>query len=86
MAGAGGIVFLMLLFWKLFSRMHSAVLIPRPGKEWFYIGVSGVGLLLAFLVLNMTEDIMTRHTGQTFWALSGMVLGSGREARAISKN
>ncbi|WKZ32529.1 MAG: O-antigen ligase family protein [Thermodesulfobacteriota bacterium] len=76
MAGAGGIIFLLLLFWRLFSLMHSAVSISRPGKEGFYIGVSGVGLLLAFLVLNMTEDIMTRHTGQTFWALSGMVLGS----------
>ncbi|MBZ0220316.1 MAG: O-antigen ligase family protein [Candidatus Methylomirabilis sp.] len=85
MAGAGGIVFLLVLFWKLFRLMHSAALIATPGKEWFYISISGVGLLVAFLVLNMTEDIMTRHTGQTFWALSGMVLGSAREAHAISK-
>lgn len=77
MAGAGGMIFLILLFWKLFRLMHSAAL-SGAGKEWFFIGVSGVGLLLAFLVLNMTEDIMTRHTGQTFWALSGMVLGSSR--------
>lgn len=83
MTGAGGMVFLFILFGRTFHLMHGAALMSRTGKEWSYIGISGIGLLAAFLALNMTEDIMTRHTGQTFWALSGMVLGSLRHLHSI---
>jgi len=79
MTGVAGIVLLMLIFGKLCWMMHAKVGQCASNSAQFSIILAGLVLTSVFFLLNMTEDIMTRHTGQLFWALTGMFLGAGRE-------
>ena len=77
--GVAGMVLVVVIFGRLYALLHSRVM-SFHGVEWSNYGVSlaGAMLLVVFVILNMTEDVMTRHSGQFFWALMGMTLGSCR--------
>jgi O-antigen ligase len=41
------------------------------------LGLVGIGLLVGFLVKNLTDDFLFRSNGKEFWALNAAVLGLG---------
>jgi O-antigen ligase len=41
------------------------------------LGLIGIGLLVGFLVKNLTDDFLFRSNGKEFWALNAAVLGLG---------
>jgi len=53
--------------------------LPRP--DLAPLGLLGLTLLVGFVAKNTTDDFMYRHNALVFWALNGMLLGLGREAR-----
>lgn len=85
MSGAFGMLALFALFGKLFILLNSNALrfrITEPSL--FGISLGGIMLLAVFLTISMTSDIMTRHSGQFFWSLMGIVLGASRAPGANS--
>lgn len=79
MTGVAGAGVVLIIFGRLFLILNGRVPGFRPGPRSCYnITLAGLAILLVFAVLNMTEDIMTRHSAQLFWALMGMTLGACR--------
>jgi O-antigen ligase len=79
MTGLAGSLVVLMIFARLFMLLNSAVLSAHAGGLSSYgVPLAGVLLLAVFVILNMTEDVMIRHTGQFFWALMGMTLGALR--------
>lgn len=79
MTGVLGMLALFALFVKLFMLLNSNALRFRLTEpSLFGISLGGIMLLAVFLTINMTSDIMTRHSGQFFWSLMGIVLGASR--------
>lgn len=56
-------------FWRLYRH---------PGSSAWKIGAGGLGLLVAMLSKNMTDDLFWRTDALLFWALVGILLGWGR--------
>lgn len=82
MTGVGGAILLLVIFGRLFLLLHSKTIgFLGVDRTCFGISLSGVLLLVVFVLVNLTSDVMTRHSGQLFWALMGMTLGSCRTAR-----
>lgn len=79
MTGVGGAALLLVIFARLFLLLHHKTMRSiGVDRTYFGISLSGILLLVVFVVLNLMVDLMTRHTGQLFWALMGMTLGSCR--------
>jgi O-antigen ligase len=50
----------------------------RTGRmECAAFGIIGLSFLAGFLVKNMTDDFLIRHTGLLFWSVNGMLIGMG---------
>ncbi|MFQ5464796.1 MAG: O-antigen ligase family protein [Thermodesulfobacteriota bacterium] len=79
--GVAGMALVAVIFGRLYVLLHSRVMSFHGVERSCYgISLAGAMLLVVFVILNMTEDVMTRHSGQFFWALMGMTLGSCRGA------
>ncbi len=79
MSGVGGSLVLVLVFGRVFWLLHGrAVYFLGGDKFMFGVALFGLLLLAVFISMNLTSDIMTRHCGQFFWALMGMVFGAAR--------
>ena len=46
------------------------------------LGLVGIGLVVGFLVKNLTDDFLFRSNGKEFWALNAAVLGLGMRLRS----
>ncbi len=80
MTGVGGTIVLFALFGRVYWLLHKkAVLFLGTDLFRFNVVLSGLLVLTVFVTINMTSDIMTRHTGQLFWAFMGLFFGAVRD-------
>ena len=45
------------------------------------LGIVGLTLLAGFVVKNLTDDFLHRHSALLFWAMNAMLLGLAQRAR-----
>ena len=51
------------------------------------VGLTGIALLAAFVIKNLTDDFMVRPTSKEFWAINAMLVGYGiRRTRAAKSS
>lgn len=71
--GVAACVFLFAAIGREFWRLYR-----HPDATAWRIGACGLGLLVAVLSKNMTDDLFWRTDALLFWALVGVLLGWGR--------
>ncbi|MBI3146954.1 MAG: O-antigen ligase family protein [Betaproteobacteria bacterium] len=77
-----GVLGLGALTWLFAAVIREHVRLYRSAEpEARLLGIVGLSLCAGFLVKNMTDDFMVRHTGLLFWALSAMLISYGRRCR-----
>lgn len=76
MLGAAGPVALLVVFGGFLFRLLSGAGAERgpPSR----VTPCGVMLLAVFVLMNLTDDLFTRHSGQFFFALMGLFSGMAR--------
>lgn len=73
--GLLGLAAFVTLLAAIASRFVAYVRAPSP--ELNAVGIIGIAFLAGFLVKNLTDDFLVRHTGLLFWSMNGMLLGYG---------
>jgi O-antigen ligase len=79
MMGIPGIIILAALFGKLYLLLQKNLNKYYPTEQFCYlVSIGGILILGGFIVTNLLDDSMVRHTGLFFWSIMGMILGSCR--------
>lgn len=81
--GMAGLIALALLFAALAWRFFS--IYENRSDTASIIGLTGMLLVVALVLRNLTNDFFVRDTALLFWALCGALFGAGLRAQSVEK-
>ncbi len=77
-----GVVGFSVLAWLMLAVIREHVGLYRSDDpQARLLGIVGLSLTAGFLVKNLTDDFLVRHTGLLFWALTALLLSRGARLR-----